>query len=262
MIIDNVKTIEKVKDFLKFNSYLVWICFLVLCLATIITINGLKADIKKTNADFKRTYAEMKSLIEKEINGVVVLANNGLVLNAQKSYLDASTESSYNLAVKNVLINHLVFSNNEITKNFTRKIEKVDDLFEYEPLKELQDNYMFWKEKKNKDEKAVVSTNGWEYILSNVAQMSGERRLPDGVDIIDSSISKYSWDTKNQSFSIDVQVSVKAFFWNPVVRAYEESQGYFIIKSQGVVGVKYNTVLNPLGIRFTSLELTIPVRNY
>lgn len=261
MIIDNVKTIEKVKDFLKLNSYLVWICFLVLCLVTILAISSLKSDIKATNADMKKTYNEMKKLIEKEISGVVILANNGLVLNAQKSYLDASSESYYNVAIKNILINHLVFSNNELTKNFTQKIEQIDDLFKYEPLRDLRDNFLFWHKKKSKNETDKVSTVGWEYILSNIALMSQERKMPDAVDVIDSTISNYSWDTKNQSFKLSIQVSVKAFFWNPIMRSYEETQGYFIIKSQGIVSTKYNTVLNPLGVRFNALELTMPIRN-
>ncbi|MDA3053303.1 hypothetical protein OFO01_06935 [Campylobacter sp. JMF_01 NE2] len=260
MIVDNVKTLEKVKDFLKFNSYLVWICFLILCVGTIKVISGLKSDIETTNKEFQKTYAEMKSLIEKEINGVVVLANNGLVLNAEKSYLDASTQSFYNLAIKNILINHLIFSNNELTKNFSKKIDNIEALLTYEPLKELQENFLIYAPRQNEKEPFRVTTDGWEYLLSNVAQLSQERKIPDGIDIIDSTISDYSWDTKSQTFKITIQVSVKAFFWNSITRTYEEGQGYFVIKSQGQIGVKYNTVLNPLGVRFSALELTIPVR--
>ena len=49
MVVDNIKSVEKIKNFLKFNSYLVWICFLILTLGNIIIINGLKSDIQKTN---------------------------------------------------------------------------------------------------------------------------------------------------------------------------------------------------------------------
>lgn len=263
MIVDNVKMIEKVKDFLKINSYLVWICFLILCIGTIIVINSLSNDIKKTNAEFKRTYLEMKELINKEISGVVLLANNGVALSATKSYLDASTHSSYDKAIKNVLINHLVFGNDEITKRYTRKINKIEDLLQnYEPLKEFQDNYMKYKDdKKNKEDILNVSTTGWEYILSNIASLSNERKLPESVSILNSTISDPIWDTKYQKFSIAVQVSVSAFFWNSVTKKLDETWGSFIIKASGTIDIKDNTILNPLGIRFTKLELTMPVRN-
>lgn len=254
MVVDNIKSVEKIKNFLKFNSYLVWICFLILTLGNIIIINGLKSDIQKTNRDFKKTYTQMKDLVEKEVSGVVVLANNGLVLNAEKSFLDASTESYYNQAIKNTLINYLVFSNNEITKNFTISFKKTDDLFAYEPLQEFRDNFLIV----SKDNK--IQTRGWDYILSNIATNSNEKTMPDAIDIIDSNIANYAWDTKSQSFNIVIQVSTKAFFWNSILRAYDESQGYFTIKASGTIAVKNNTILNPLGIKFTQLELNVPIR--
>ena len=263
MIVDNVKMIEKVKDFLKINSYLVWICFLILCIGTVIVISSLSNDIKKTNAEFKRAYLEMKELINKEISGVVLLANNGAVFNAQKSYIDASIQSSYDKAIKNVLINHLVFGNDEITKRYTKKINTIEDLLKnYEPFKEFQNNFMKYKDyKKSKEDILNISTNGWEYILSNIANLSNERKLPESISILDSSIYNPTWDTKYQNFGITVNVSVSAFFWNSVTKKLDETWSSFTIKANGTIDIKDNTILNPLGIRFTKLELVTPARN-
>jgi hypothetical protein len=253
MITDDVKLIDKVKAFLKLNSYLVWICFLVLCAVNIITMNDVKSDIEETNKKIIKNYEEMKGLVEKEIQGVVILTENGSVLNAAKSYIDASTQSDYNLAIKNALISHLVFSNNELTQNFTRQLSTTEDILKYQPLKEFQDNFLLPDNKKTMD--------SWNYLISNIANLSREQKMADSISVLDSVISSYSWDTKNQSFQITINVVAKAFFWNDIIKAYDEAQGYYTINADGVISIKENTILNPLGIRFSNIALTIPTKN-
>ena len=252
MITDSVKMIDKVKSFLRLNSYLVWICFLVLCFVNIVTIGEIKEDISNTNKKIVQNYDEMKKMVEKEIQGVVILTENGTVLNATKSYIDASTQSDYNLAIKNILINHLVFSNNELTQNFTRQLSNTDDILQYAPLKEFQDNFLLPNNKKTID--------SWNYIISNIANLSKEQKMPDSVSILDSVIGNYSWDTKEQSFQIAINVVAKTFFWNDITKTYDEAQGYYTINASGIISVKDNTILNPLGIRFSTISLTVPAK--
>ena len=252
MITDSVKMIDKVKSFLRLNSYLVWICFLVLCFVNIVTIGDIKTNIEDTNKKIVQNYDEMKKMVEKEIQGVVILTENGTVLNATKSYIDASTQSDYNLAIKNILINHLVFSNNELTQNFTRQLSNTDDILKYAPLKEFQDNFLLPNNKKTID--------SWNYIISNIANLSKEQKMPDRVSILDSVIGNYSWDTKEQSFQIAINVVAKTFFWNDITKTYDEAQGYYTINASGIISVKDNTILNPLGIRFSTISLTVPAK--
>lgn len=256
MVVDNVKMVEKVKDFLKYNSYLVWICFLLLCFSTIKTVSGLKEDMQRTNQEFKRTYAQMKKLLEKETNGIVILSNNGIATNSKKNFLDASTESSYNKAVKNILLNYLVFSNNELRER-TGEIDKTYEILEYEPLREFQDNFLTHTS-------GQISTQGWKDILEYIKTKSNNNTMPNSINIINSAIMSYSWDTKKQTFDIEVVVGVDISFLDGDVHDLDSQiyhdRGEFNIKAKGLVDMKNNTVLNPLGIRFSELDLIIPDR--
>lgn len=252
MVTDSVKILQRAKDFLKLNSYLIWICFAALTIANIIYIGGIRDDTRQSNAETKQIYKEMKDLIEKEIQGVVILTQNGAVLNASKSYIDASNQTDYNKAIKNVLISHLVFSNNELTANFSRKFNNTSDILAYEPLQEFQDNFLA-------SDKTMFDR--WNYIISNIAGLSKNLQIPDSVAVIDSTIRDYSWDTKNQSFKISINVVTKSYFWNDISKSFDETQGYYTIDGSGTISVKDNTTLNPLGIKFYNLNLNIPTRN-
>ena len=251
--------LEKIKEHLKLNSYLVWVCFLLICIATILVIGSVTSDIKNTNQEFKKAYTQMKAAIEKEISGVVVLTNSGQVLNVDKSYLDASTESSYNAAIKNVLINYLVFSNTELRDAFgNSKIKSIDELAQlYEPFKEFQENFLI---SKTINGKTKVTTEKWEYILNSLATESNELRLPDGIDILDSDILECSW-INYQNFKIIVKVKVGTIYWNSIDNMWEPGLSSFTIKATGTVAIKDNTILNPLGIRFNWLDLTVPKKD-
>ena len=84
--------------------------------------------------------------------------------------------------------------------------------------------------------------------------------MPDSVSILDSVIGNYSWDTKEQSFQIAINVVAKTFFWNDITKTYDEAQGYYTINASGIISVKDNTILNPLGIRFSTISLTVPAK--
>ena len=253
-MIDKIGTLERAKSFFKLNSYLVWICFVILCLFTIISVASLKSNIAETNAQTIKIYEDMRDMIKKEISGVVILTQNGSVVNANKSYVDASSQSAYNYAIKNILITHLVFSNNELTKNFENRIETTGDVLKYQRLMEFQENFF------TKGKSGAVDNKDWNYILGQLAQISQSHQIADSVSILDSTIDKYSWDTENQSFEISINVSTKLLFWNDAKGQFDTAQGSYVINASGKIDVANNTVLNPLGITFRTLSLSVPIK--
>ncbi|WP_122872066.1 hypothetical protein [Campylobacter showae] len=233
--------VEKIKNFFMLNWWLVW-----LSNAAIVVFVFLSMTIMKTQNE------EIKDLLKKEVAGVVFLGQNGQVMLGEKTRIDASSNTSFQSAIKNNLINYLVIDAQKITNNYRIKISNADELFDsYTPFNEFGKNFMALN-----SEKYPKAFGFFKTLLTGAVQAINEDTLPDQIVPYDSSVINYEWNDKEQTFEITVNAMVNTFVYNAVLNNYDRKEGTIQIRAKGYFDLTHNSPINPLGIKYFEIGVT------
>ena len=233
--------VEKIKNFFMLNWWLVW-----LSNAAIVVFVFLSMTIMKTQNE------EIKDLLKKEVAGVVFLGQNGQVMLGEKTRIDASSNTSFQSAIKNNLINYLVIDAQKITNNYRIKISNADELFDsYTPFNEFGKNFMALN-----SEKYPKAFGFFKTLLTGAVQAINEDTLPDQIVPYDSSVINYEWNDKEQTFEITVNAMVNTFVYNAVLNNYDKKEGTIQIRAKGYFDLTHNSPINPLGIKYFEIGVT------
>lgn len=233
--------VEKIKNFFMLNWWLVW-----LSNAAIVVFVFLSMTIMKTQNE------EIKDLLKKEVAGVVFLGQNGQVMLGEKTRIDASSNTSFQSAIKNNLINYLVIDAQKITNNYRIKISNADELFDsYTPFNEFGKNFMALN-----NEKYPKAFGFFKTLLTGAVQAINEDTLPDQIVPYDSSVINYEWNDKEQTFEITVNAMVNTFVYNAVLNNYDRKEGTIQIRAKGYFDLTHNSPINPLGIKYFEIGVT------
>lgn len=240
-LVDKFSSAEKIKMFFQLNWWFVWLAWAVLTISVMYMSNTMKAQNE-----------QIKELLEKEVQGVVFVGQNGQVVFSQKAKMDASSDTSFKMAVKNNLINYLLFDASRITKNYTISIKNIDDIFKnYLPLSEFFENFI------SRDEQYRADAAGYyKTMLTGIVQALQTDNLPDRITPIDSTIYSYLWNDSEQMFDIVINIQVEAYIYNAAINAFDKKDGNVQIRAKGYFNISENSTLNPLGIQYTQIGIT------
>ncbi|MDA3053512.1 hypothetical protein [Campylobacter sp. JMF_03 NE3] len=232
----------KIQNFFKMNWWLVWLSNIAIVIVVIYA-----------NYQMALQNQKIKETLEKEVQGVVFLGANGQAVFGEKQLINAASDTKFQYAIKNNLVNYLVTDAQRITKNYTVNADiNVDYIYNnYLPIQEFGDNFF------TRDNKKYPKALGYyKTMLAGLAQDIVSDKLPDQVIPIDSAIQTYMWNDQEQTFEIVVNVTSDVFIYNAAMDNYDKKIGTLQIRAKGYFDIADNSILNPLGIRYYEIGMT------
>lgn len=238
---DKIDLTERIKTFFRLNWWLVWITNVLICYFVYTTTHSMSVQNE-----------QVKTLLEKEVKGVVFVGSNGQVVFGQKQLIDG-TDASFKKAVKNILVNYLITDGERLTKSYTIKnIKTVDDVYtNNELLREFHTNFLA-----DKDPAHPETIELFKSMLLGLARAVSQDTIPEQIVPIDSTISNYIWNDKDQTFEIIINVKANTYVYNSIHNNYDLKEGTIQIRAKGYFDLFHNNNINPLGVQFFDIGLT------
>jgi len=200
---------------------------------------------------------------DKEISTVssyiTYITDAGVVKQYQRQTFDVYNEKEN---VENVLSRYLIQSAYNLTNGYKKVyFTNARDLFQYsKDFREFYINFIHINKKiatnKHLEEYKSVQRD-WQQILTYFVLAINQNNLPQVIDKKLSGIQTKDWNTHGEEFSISFVVPLYAKSRNKH-NAIDEGVTYAQITAKGYFNLFDKTLLNPKGLKFTSLQLIHP----
>lgn len=238
---NKIDLVTKIRNFFKYNWWLMWITNLAICIF-----------VYYVAGDIKNQHKRVMDLLAKEVQGVVFIGQNGQVVFGEKTLMDASTDTKFRVAIKNNLVNYLITDASRLTKDYTISIKSPDDVFDNSAvLREFGENYMAFN-----NQKYPQAFGYYKTLLAGLSQAISADTLPEQIIPLDSSISTYTWNDQEQVFEIVVNVLAKSYIYEPTRNIFRQKDATIQIRAKGFYDLANGTIINPLGIKYYEIGLT------
>lgn len=222
------------REFMALNWYILWVVILGVFLYIAIVIG-----------DLSEKYSVALEKIDKATKGIVLLDYTGRVIQVDKRTID-STNTAFQAAVKNALRFYLIQDWQTLSKNYSVKIKSTDDIETNNPdIVEFRDNYLAHGKQAGSDYLAFIKT---------LAYLIGSDNLPEKIKASDTTVVSYNVD--QNTFDIELRVNVSQSVYLIESDRTVDKTGTIEIKATGEFDPSDGTPVNPLGIRFTSIQPT------
>jgi len=232
MVVDTENNVNKMKNLMQQNIWLLWVVMLISIVWNFYVNTNLRSEIRTSAVKMERAADKMSK-------GIVLLDLLGRPVVSQPVEL-----TPVNPAFKQAILSYIkmygIYDWAGVTNNYTVKIKNLDELYRSNPdIKMFRDNFF------SKDSQALKD---FEAHLNKIIFMISKNRLPESVSIIDEKIT--SFDVKNGGFNLKAVFTVQAREYNARLDKFELREGHIIVDVSGDLDPSLGTPNNPLGIQF------------
>ena len=239
---------EKIKFFSKRRYDFVLVLFSLALIYIVISLNSTLDLVKIKDKQ-----------IEKANSYATYITDSGIIKQYQRETFNVSNERNN---VANILSKYLVQSAFDITNEYKiSSFSSADSLYKsYKPFQEFYVNFLrINSETASKEElEGYEKVKGdWKQILKWFKFAINDNDLPQIIDKKTADIDITAWNTKKNKFTIIFTFPIYSTSRNSN-GAIDEGVSLAFIQASGYYNLMDKTVLNPYGMKFTSLQLVHP----